>query len=47
LRGNTSPDGPAGFVGGECTAIFTCCDVLPEEIHAIGTVTHITEGCGK
>jgi len=47
LRGNTSPDGPAAFVGGECTAIFTCCDVLPEEIHAIGTVTHITEGCGK
>lgn len=45
LRGNTSPTNSTGFVGGNCAATFTCCDVVPGEIEAIGTVTVESEGC--
>ena len=47
IRGNTAPEAPACWVGTDCTAEFTCCDMESSEVAVSGTgsVHFSYEGC--
>lgn len=42
---NAATSGPCAFVGIAASAVFTCCEVVQEEVVGPGTITFHDEGC--